>query len=216
MDRDGAPLFDAGKAGADDVGHPGGAAGAKVDDATTAHVPEPRAFALDVGVQCIGHEGSVRGAEIEGRGGAQRWLRIRLLVQPDAVIVRVFPSILPRQLRDDAVGEHDGRVAGPKVAPIDALPHEFRAREGEVVVHDVELIEATGYHRQVDRGAVDAKAFRIAGYPERRVAGGEHEFGGGWCRGTRLGAGGVAAAGEGREQREESPGEQHLAHRREI
>ena len=155
----------------------------------------------------------MRRANVESRGGTKQWFCVGLVVRGDTLIIRVRSGVLSRQLWDKAVGEDDERVASAEIAAIDALPHQVRAGEREVVVDDVQLEEATAHLGQIERRPSHAKTLRVTGHPERRVAGREDEFGGRRRRCASTGEGGVATAGESRQQREDSPSEEQQAHR---
>ena len=75
-------------------------------------------------------------------------------------------SVLPGQMRHERVGEDEKRVTGKQVAAVDALPHEIGVLVGEILIHDVELVEAAIHARELQRGAADVETPGTARDPE--------------------------------------------------
>src|SRR5206468_12570262 len=75
--------------------------GGEVEDAAVARVPEGRVVALDVGVQGVREEGTVQVGEIDGGGGPPERSLVALVVRTNRRVVRMEPSVLARDARDD-------------------------------------------------------------------------------------------------------------------
>ena len=172
-----AQAFDVHHVRTDDVADSRPATGAKIQHTAPAGVPKWRAFALDIRVQRVGKERAVRRLERDGGRGPPRRLLVGLLVGTDGMIVGVQPGVFLRQLRHDAVAEHHGRVTRADVSPVDALAEQVRALKGVVVVHHVQLEEASSHPRELEGRSARPNAAGVARHPKDRISGGQHEIG---------------------------------------